>query len=91
MLEVGGLFLDIFECEKKNRIFNFWIRAHLAYKVNPIKIYKEWSNLNTIKILFCKVAVPLIKFAIKDVKMTKTCQKWLPNPYLAPYNTGEED
>ena len=41
----------------------------------PIKIYKEWSNLNTVKISFCKVAVPLIKFAIKDEKMTKKTSK----------------
>ena len=36
--------------------------------MKPIKIYKEWSNLNTVKILFRKVAEPLIKFAIKDLK-----------------------
>ena len=43
MLEVGGLFLNIFEREKKKKIevFNFWLRAHLAYKMNPIKIYKD--------------------------------------------------
>ena len=68
MLEVGGLFLNIFESEKKSIFFNFWLRAQLAYKMNLIKINKEWSNLNTVKISFCKVAVPLIKFAIKDVK-----------------------
>ena len=39
--------------------------------MNPINIYREWLNLNTVQISFCKVAVPLIKFAIKDVKMTK--------------------
>ena len=43
--------------------------------MNLIKINKEWSTLNTVKISFCKVAVPLIKFAIKDVKMTKNVQK----------------
>ena len=37
MLDVGGLFLNIFEREKrkkkkKNEIVNFWLRAHLAYK-----------------------------------------------------------
>ena len=66
----------------------FWLTAHLAYKIDPLKIYTEWSNLNTVKISFCKVAVPLIKFAIKDVKMSK---KRLPYPYLTPYNTREED
>ena len=40
-------------------------------KLNHIKIYKKWSNLNTVKISFYMVAVPLIKFVIKDVKMTK--------------------
>ena len=59
--------------------------------MNPIKIYKEWSNLNTVKISFCKVAVRLIKFAIKDVKMTKNVKNWLPYLYLAPYNAREED
>ena len=43
--------------------------------MNPIKIYKEWSNLNTDKISFCKVALPLIKFAIQDAKMTKKHKK----------------
>ena len=52
----------------------FLTKGTLAYKVNPIKIYKEWSNLNTVKISFYKVAVPLIKFGIKDVKMTKKLQ-----------------
>ena len=73
MLEVGGLFLTIFEHEKKKKMefFSFWLRARLAYKMNPINIYKEWSNLNTVKISFCKVAMGLTKFAIKDVQMTK--------------------
>ena len=74
MLEIEGLFLN-----------NFWLRAQLANKMNPIKMYKELSNLNTVKISFCKVALPLTKFANKIVK------KWLPYPYLAPYNTREED
>ena len=65
----------MFECEKKKMIcFYFWLRAHLAYKMNPTKINKEWSKLNTVKISFCKVAVPLIKFAIKDIKITKKRQ-----------------
>ena len=77
---------------KKMEFFNFWLRAHLAYKMNHIKIYKKWSNLNTVKISFHKVAMPLIKFAIKDVKMTKkNVKNWLPYPYLAPYNRREED
>ena len=41
MHEVDGLFLDIFEREKKIEFFNFWLRAYLAYKINPIKIDKE--------------------------------------------------
>ena len=88
MLGVGVLFLNSFEHEKKIEFFNFWLRAHLAYKMNHIKIYKEWSNLNTVKISFCKVDVALIKFVIKDVKITK---KWLPYQYLASYNTRKED
>ena len=75
MLEGGGLFLNIFEREQKMEFFNFWLRTHLAYKMNAIKISKEWSNLNTVKISFCKVAVPLIKFSIKDVKMTQKHKK----------------
>ena len=46
----------------------------LAYKIYPIEFYREWSNLNTVKISFCKVAVALVKFAIKDLKMTKKHQ-----------------
>ena len=38
-----------------------------------------------------KVAVPLVRFSTKDVKMTKKRKKRLPYPYLAPYNTREED
>ena len=38
--------------------------------MNRIKVDKEWSNLNTVKISFRKVALPFIKFAIKDVTMT---------------------
>ena len=60
--------------------------------MNPINIWKEWSNLNTVKISFCKVAVPFIKFAIQDVKMTKNRkQHSYPTPYLAHYFTREED
>ena len=92
MLEVGRLFLNNFFEREKIEIFNFWLRAHLAYKMNPIKIYKGWSNLNTVKISICKVAVPLIRFAIKDIKMIKNFKnKRLPYPYLAPYTTREED
>ena len=41
--------------------------------------------------LLCKVAVSLIKFAIKDIKMTKKNIKiWLPYSYVAPYNIIEE-
>ena len=35
-------------------------------------------NLYTAKISFCKVAVALIKFAIKDVKMTKNVKNGYP-------------
>ena len=40
-----------------------------------------------------KMAVPLVRFSIKDVKMTKKRKKKkrLPYPYLASYNTREED
>ena len=40
----------------------------------PIKFYREWLNLDTVKISFCKIAVSLVKFAIKDLKMTETHQ-----------------
>ena len=43
--------------------------------MNPIKIYKEKLNLNTVKISFCMVAVTLINIAIKDIKMTEKRQK----------------
>ena len=45
---------------------------------------------NTVKISLCKVAVPFVKFAIKELKMTENIKTRLPNPYLAPYNTREE-
>ena len=55
--------------------------AQLAYKINPIEFYKEWWNRNTVKISFCKVAVPLVRFSIKDVKMTKKKKKKKKNGY----------
>ena len=48
MIEVGGLFLNILNVKKKIDFFNFWLRAHYAYKMKPIKINKEWSNLDTV-------------------------------------------
>ena len=54
--------------------------AQLAYKICPIKFYREWPNLNTVKISFCKVAVPLVKFASKDLKMTENIKTRLPYP-----------
>ena len=60
---------------KKIIFLNFWLWAHLAYKLKPIKIIKEQSNLNIVKISFRKVAVPLIKFTIKDVKISQKFKK----------------
>ena len=48
--------------KKKELFFNISPRAQLAYKINPIKFYRECPNLNTVKILFCKVGVALVKF-----------------------------
>ena len=89
MLAVGGLISQHFEREKKIDFFQILIGAQLAYKINPIKFYKEWWNRNTVKISFRTVAVPLVRFSIKDVKMTKNVKIRL--PYLASYNTREED
>ena len=71
MLAVGELISQHFSNEKKIKFFQILIGAQLAYKINPIKFYKEWWNRNTVKISFCKVAVPLVRFSIKDVKMTE--------------------
>ena len=72
-----------------NEIWQFggFISQHFR---TPIKFYREWPNLNTVKISFCKVAVPLVKFAIKDLKTTEKRQNKATLPYLAPYNTKEE-
>ena len=70
--------------------FNILLGALFAYKTCPIKFHRE-PNLNTVKILFCKVAVPLVKFVIKGLKMTENIKTRLPYPYLAPHNTREED
>ena len=93
MLAVGGLISQHFWTRKKKKIdiFQILIGAQLAYKINPIKFYKEWWNRNTVKISFRKVAVPLVRFSIKDVKMTKNVKKKIRLPYLASYNTREED
>ena len=64
--------------KKKKELFfslNISPRAQLAYKIYPIKFYRELINLNTVKFSFCKVAVPLVKFAIKDLKTTEKRQK----------------
>ena len=60
--------------KKEMAFFSISLRAQLAYKIYPIKFYREWPNINTVKILFCKVAVPLAKFAIKDLKLTEKHQ-----------------
>ena len=72
MLAVGELIAQHFWTRKKKSNFpKILIGAQLAYKINPIKFYMEWWNRNTVKISFRKVAVPLVRFSIKDVKMTK--------------------
>ena len=86
---LAGSFLNIF-VRQKITFFNISPRAQLAYKIYPIKFYREWPNLNTLKISFCKVAVPLVKFAIKDLKTTEKRQNKATLPYLAPYNKKEE-
>ena len=55
--------------------FNISLRAQLAYKIYPIKFYRERPNLNTVKISFCKVALPFVKFAIKDFKNERKTSK----------------
>ena len=70
--------------------FNISLGAQLAYKIYSIKFYREWPNLNTVKISFCKMAVPLVKFMIKDLKMTEKIKAVLSYPYLAPSTTREE-
>ena len=79
-----------FSNAKKSPFYNISPRAQLTYKIYPIKSYREWTNLNTVKILFCKVAVPLSNLRSKDLKTTKNVKTRLPYPYLAPYNTREE-
>ena len=69
---LAGYFLNIFERQKMLLFFCFLFfkispRAQLAYKIYP-------PNLNTVKISFCKVAVPPVKFAIKDLKTTENRQ-----------------
>ena len=46
-------------------------------------MYEELSNLNTVKISFCKAAVPLIKLAIRDIKITKKCKKMATLPIFS--------
>ena len=71
MLAVGRLIYQHFWTRKKkeSNFLKFLIGAQIAYKINPIKFYKEWWNRNIVKILFC--IVKFVKFSIKDVKMTK--------------------
>ena len=83
--QFGGLISQNFRTPK-NGFFQHFIRAQLAYKIYPIKFHKEWPNLNTVNISFCKLAVPRVKFEIKDLKMTKKRQ----NRATLPYNTREE-
>ena len=55
-------------------VFNISLGAQIAYKIYPIKFYRELPNLNTVKSSFCKMAVPLVEFAIKDLNMTEKHQ-----------------
>ena len=41
----------------------------------PLPFGGGHKNFNTVKISFCKVAVLIIKFAIKDVKINKNVNK----------------
>ena len=73
--QFGGLISQHFRAPKNGFFFlNISLGAQLAYKIYPIKFYREWPNLNTVKISFCKVAVLLVKFALKDLKMTEKHQ-----------------
>ena len=83
MLEVGGLFFNIFGHGKKNQIFQFLTKGTPYLQNEPRKIYNGWSNFNTVKISFCKVAVPHIKFSIKDIKMTKKRLKMATLPIVS--------
>ena len=63
------------EKKKKHEFFQILIGAQLAYQINPMEFYKEWWNRNTVKLSFCKAAVPLVRFSIKDVQMTRKKQQ----------------
>ena len=88
--QFGGLISQHFRTPKSSLFFKISPRAQLAYKICPIIFYRKWSNLNTVKISFCKVAVSLVKFAIEDLKRPKNVKTRLPYPYLVFYNTREE-
>ena len=76
--QFGGLISQHFRTPKIAFFFFFFFnispKAQLAYKIYHIKFYREWPNLNAVKISFCKVAVPHVQFAIKDLKMTEKRQ-----------------
>ena len=80
--QFGELISQDFRKPKKI-FFNISPRAQLAYKIYPIKFYREWPNLNTVKISFCKVAMPLFKFAIKDLKTTEKHQNKATLPIIS--------
>ena len=87
MLEVGGYSQHYWtwkkKKKKKNQIFQFLTKGAPCLQNESHKIYKEWPNLNTVKISFCKVTVPLIKFAIKDVKIIEKRQKMATLPIFS--------
>ena len=72
-----------FSNAKKYFFFNISPRAQLAYKSYPIKFYREWPNLNTVNISYCKVAVSLVKFAIKGLEATEKHQNKVTIPILS--------
>ena len=63
--------------------FSISLGTQLAYKIYPIKFYREWPNRNTVKISFCKVAVPFVKFAIKFLKVTEKHQNKVTIPVFS--------
>ena len=72
--QFGGLISQHFRTPKNSFFFQYFTKGTACLQNLFYKIYREWPNLNTVKILFCKVAVPLVKFAIKDLKTTEKRQ-----------------
>ena len=79
-----------FSNAKKLLFFSIFHQGHSLLTKSILQNFIGNDQSSTLKISFCKLAVPLVKFAIKDLKTTENIKARLLYQYLAPYYTRGE-